>query len=150
MLTSGPVILQVLSGSDAILNYRSVMGNTDPTKAEKGTIRADFAKSIDASVEMRSVRAGGVNYRIPVPIKTQRAQFTKSYATGKIPNGFTKREGKLSEREVLASRIVDRAIRPLIDQNLVNEVNIVYKLLAHLKTLRESLQKEFCHSPSDP
>ena len=47
MLTSGPVILQVLSGSDAILNYRSVMGNTDPTKAEKGTIRADFAKSIE-------------------------------------------------------------------------------------------------------
>ena len=48
-MTSGPVILQVLSGSDAILNYRSVMGNTDPTKAEKGTIRADFAKSIDAN-----------------------------------------------------------------------------------------------------
>ena len=57
--------------------------------------------------------------------------LAKSYATGKIPNGFTKREGKLSEREVLASRIVDRAIRPLIDQNLVNEVNIVCKLLAH-------------------
>ena len=49
-MTSGPVILQVLSGgNDAILNYRSVMGNTDPTKAENGTIRADFAKSIDAN-----------------------------------------------------------------------------------------------------
>ncbi|WP_448605817.1 polyribonucleotide nucleotidyltransferase [Neorickettsia risticii] len=57
--------------------------------------------------------------------------LAKSYALGRIPNGFFKREGKLSEREVLASRVVDRAVRPLIEENLVNEVNIVCKLLAH-------------------
>ncbi|KYH12253.1 polyribonucleotide nucleotidyltransferase [Neorickettsia sp. 179522] len=57
--------------------------------------------------------------------------LAKSYALGRIPNGFFKREGKLSEREVLASRVVDRAVRPLIQENLVNEVNIVCKLLAH-------------------
>lgn len=57
--------------------------------------------------------------------------LAKSYALGRIPNGFFKREGKLSEREILASRVVDRAVRPLIKDNLINEVNIVCKLLAH-------------------
>ncbi|AHX11034.1 polyribonucleotide nucleotidyltransferase [Neorickettsia helminthoeca str. Oregon] len=57
--------------------------------------------------------------------------LAKSYALGRIPTGFFKREGKLTEREILASRVIDRAIRPLIQENLVNEVNIVCKLLAH-------------------
>ncbi|HJN52284.1 MAG: nucleoside-diphosphate kinase [Pseudomonadales bacterium] len=48
-MTSGPVVLQVLEGSNAIDLNRELMGATDPTEAEKGTIRADFAKSIDAN-----------------------------------------------------------------------------------------------------
>lgn len=48
-MTSGPVVLQVLEGNDAIDLNRQLMGATDPTEAEKGTIRADFAKSIDAN-----------------------------------------------------------------------------------------------------
>ena len=48
-MTSGPVMIQVLEGEDAIARNREVMGATDPAKAEPGTIRADFADSIDAN-----------------------------------------------------------------------------------------------------
>lgn len=48
-MTSGPVSIQVLEGEDAIQKNRDLMGATDPGKAAKGTIRADFAKSIDAN-----------------------------------------------------------------------------------------------------
>jgi nucleoside-diphosphate kinase len=48
-MTSGPVIVQVLEGEDAIQKNRDLMGATDPRKAAKGTIRADFAQSIDAN-----------------------------------------------------------------------------------------------------
>ena len=48
-MTSGPVMVQALEGEDAIKKNRDLMGATDPQKAEKGTIRADFADSIDAN-----------------------------------------------------------------------------------------------------
>lgn len=48
-MISGPVVLQVLEGEDAIAKNRELMGATDPKKAEPGTIRADFAESIDAN-----------------------------------------------------------------------------------------------------
>ena len=48
-MTSGPVCIQVLEGDDAIKKNRDLMGATDPKKADKGTIRADFAESIDAN-----------------------------------------------------------------------------------------------------
>jgi nucleoside-diphosphate kinase len=48
-MTSGPVMIQVLEGEGAIAKNRELMGATDPKKAEAGTIRADFADSIDAN-----------------------------------------------------------------------------------------------------
>lgn len=48
-MTSGPVMIQVLEGENAILKNRELMGATDPKKAAAGTIRADFAESIDAN-----------------------------------------------------------------------------------------------------
>jgi nucleoside-diphosphate kinase len=48
-MTSGPVVIQVLEGEDAIARNRQLMGATDPKKAERGSIRADFADSIDAN-----------------------------------------------------------------------------------------------------
>jgi len=48
-MVSGPIIVQVLEGEDAIARNRELMGATDPKKAAKGTIRADFAESIDAN-----------------------------------------------------------------------------------------------------
>ena len=48
-MISGPVMVQVLEGENAIAKNRELVGATDPKKAEKGTIRADFADSIDAN-----------------------------------------------------------------------------------------------------
>ena len=48
-MISGPVMVQALEGENAVLKHRDLMGATDPKKAEKGTICADFADSIDAN-----------------------------------------------------------------------------------------------------
>lgn len=48
-MSSGPVMIQVLEGENAIAKNRELMGATDPKKADPGTIRADFAESIDAN-----------------------------------------------------------------------------------------------------
>lgn len=48
-MISGPVVAQVLEGEDAVAKYRDVMGATDPKKAAPGTIRAEFAESIEAN-----------------------------------------------------------------------------------------------------
>jgi nucleoside-diphosphate kinase len=48
-MTSGPVMIQVLQGENAVAKNRELMGATDPKKAAAGTIRADFADSIDAN-----------------------------------------------------------------------------------------------------
>ena len=48
-MTSAPVMIQALEGENAVAKNRELMGATDPKKAEKGTIRADFAQSIDAN-----------------------------------------------------------------------------------------------------
>jgi nucleoside-diphosphate kinase len=48
-MTSGPVMVQVLEGESAVSKNRAIMGATNPQEAEEGTIRADFASSIDAN-----------------------------------------------------------------------------------------------------
>ncbi|MEM9533988.1 MAG: nucleoside-diphosphate kinase, partial [Pseudomonadota bacterium] len=48
-MSSGPVMIQVLEGPDAIAKNRELMGATNPAEADPGTIRADFAESIDAN-----------------------------------------------------------------------------------------------------
>ncbi|MBQ8436471.1 MAG: polyribonucleotide nucleotidyltransferase [Alphaproteobacteria bacterium] len=55
----------------------------------------------------------------------------KYYATGKVPGGFMKREGKTSEREVLISRLIDRPIRPLFPDAFKNEVQVICTVLSH-------------------
>ena len=49
-MTSGPIVVQVLEGDDAITKNRALMGATDPKEAASGTIRADFAETIDQNV----------------------------------------------------------------------------------------------------
>jgi len=54
----------------------------------------------------------------------------KSYAAGKIPGGFNKREGRLSEEETLRSRLIDRPIRPLFPEGFKNEVQIIATVMS--------------------
>jgi nucleoside-diphosphate kinase len=63
-MISGPVMVSVLEGENAILTHRDLMGATDPKKAEKGTIRADFADSIDANAVHGSDAAETANVEI--------------------------------------------------------------------------------------
>jgi len=48
-MTSGPIVVQVLEGEDAVARYRKVMGATNPAQADAGTIRKEFAESIEAN-----------------------------------------------------------------------------------------------------
>jgi nucleoside-diphosphate kinase len=68
-MISGPVMIQVLEGEGAIAKNRELMGATDPKKAEKGTIRADFAESIDANAvhgsDAPETAAGEIAYFFP-------------------------------------------------------------------------------------
>jgi nucleoside-diphosphate kinase len=48
-MTSGPIVVQVLEGKNAVAKYREVMGATNPANADKGTIRKEFAESIEAN-----------------------------------------------------------------------------------------------------
>jgi len=54
----------------------------------------------------------------------------KTYAAGKIPGGFFKREGKTAEHEILISRLIDRPLRPLFPENFYNEVHVVIHVLS--------------------
>jgi polyribonucleotide nucleotidyltransferase len=55
----------------------------------------------------------------------------KTFAAGKIPGGFFKREGRPSEKEILVSRLIDRPIRPLFPEGFRNEVQVVATVLSH-------------------
>ena len=55
----------------------------------------------------------------------------KTYAAGKIPGGFFKREGRPTEREILVSRLIDRPVRPLFPEGFYNDVQIVASVLSH-------------------
>ena len=55
----------------------------------------------------------------------------KTFAAGKIPGGFFKREGRPSEKETLVSRLIDRPIRPLFVKGFKNEVQVVVTVLQH-------------------
>jgi nucleoside-diphosphate kinase len=70
-MTSGPVIVQVLEGENAIARNRELMGATDPAKAEPGTIRADFAKSIDANAVHGSDSAASAEREIAYFFKSE-------------------------------------------------------------------------------
>ncbi len=55
----------------------------------------------------------------------------KTYAAGKFPGGFFKREGRSSEREILVSRLIDRPVRPLFPEGFYNDVQVVASVLSH-------------------
>ena len=64
-MTSGPIVLQVLEGENAVKTYRDVMGATDPAKAAAGTIRKDFAASIEANAIHGSDSPESAAFEIP-------------------------------------------------------------------------------------
>ncbi len=91
---------------------------------------AVFAQYGDTSVLATVVAAKSVRPGIdffPLTVNYQE----KTYAAGKIPGGFFKREGRPSEKETLTSRLIDRPIRPLFVEGFKHETQIVVTVLSH-------------------
>jgi nucleoside-diphosphate kinase len=70
-MTSGPIVVQVLEGENAIQKYRDVMGATDPAKAAKGTIRKEFAESIERNSVHGSDSAENAKLEISLNFKPE-------------------------------------------------------------------------------
>jgi polyribonucleotide nucleotidyltransferase len=79
------------------------------------------------AVMSKEPREGGDIDFVPLTVEYQE----KTYAAGKIPGGFFKREGKPSEKEVLTARLIDRPIRPLFPAGISHEIQIMSLVLSH-------------------
>jgi len=92
-----------------------------------GAVVATYGETVVVATVVAAKEAKADQDFFPLTVNYQE----KYYATGKIPGGFMKREGKPSEREVLISRLIDRPIRPLFPDAFKNEVQIICTTLAH-------------------
>ncbi|MBR1915393.1 MAG: polyribonucleotide nucleotidyltransferase [Alphaproteobacteria bacterium] len=92
-----------------------------------GAVVATYGKTVVVATVCAAKEVKADQDFFPLTVNYQE----KYYATGKIPGGFIKREGKPSEREVLISRLIDRPIRPLFPDAFKNEVQIVCTTIAH-------------------
>ena len=92
-----------------------------------GAVLATYGETIVlcTAVGVRSTKPGQDFF--PLTVNYQE----KTYAAGRIPGGFFKREGRPTEKEVLTSRLIDRPIRPLFPQGFRNEIQVVATVLSH-------------------
>src|SRR5919112_3733508 len=98
-------------------------------KLAKQADGAVLVRSGDTVVLVTACRAANAREGIDfLPLTVDYREYT--YASGRIPGGFFKREGKPSEKEVLTSRLIDRPIRPLFPQGWRYETQIIAMLLS--------------------
>src|SRR5471032_814694 len=92
-----------------------------------GAVLATYGETVVlcTAVAQRSIKPG-IDF-FPLTVNYQE----KTFAAGKIPGGFFKREGRPTEKEVLTSRLIDRPIRPLFHESFRNETLVVVTTLAH-------------------
>src|SRR6201982_2843258 len=92
-----------------------------------GAVLATYGETtvLCTAVASKSARAGQDFF--PLTVNYQE----KTFAAGKIPGGFFKREGRPSEKETLPSRLIDRPIRPLFAPGFLNETQVVCTVLSH-------------------
>jgi nucleoside-diphosphate kinase len=114
-MISGPVMIQVLEGEGAIAKNRELMGATDPKKAEKGTIRADFADSIDANAvhKARPFFKDLVDFMISGPVMIQALEGENAIAKNRELMGAT--DPKKAEKGTIRADFADS-----IDANAVH------------------------------
>ncbi len=77
-ITSGPVVVSVLEGKNAVARYRELMGATDPAKADPGTIRAEHADSMSCNAVHGSDSVESARYEIGCVFKPTELQFTSN------------------------------------------------------------------------
>src|SRR5690606_22208794 len=106
----------------------------DTVVLETGRIARQASGAVLVSIGSTSVLATVVGRRtanpgqdfFPLTVNYQE----KTYAAGKIPGGFFKREGRPTEKETLTSRLIDRPIRPLFPKGFMNEVQVVCTVMS--------------------
>src|SRR5580658_5792063 len=92
-----------------------------------GAVLATYGETVVlATVVAEKAPKPGLDF-FPLTVNYQE----KTYAAGKIPGGFFKREGRPSEKETLVSRLIDRPIRPLFVKGFKNETQVVVTVLSH-------------------
>ncbi|MCM8765893.1 MAG: polyribonucleotide nucleotidyltransferase [Candidatus Omnitrophica bacterium] len=95
-------------------------------KQADGAVTVQYGETVVlVTVVMDKEVKEGVNF-LPLSVEYQE----KTYAAGKIPGGFFKREGRPSEKEILTARLIDRPIRPLFPEGLYNEIQVVAMVLS--------------------
>ncbi len=106
---------------------RLVLETGKMARQADGAVLVSYGETIVlcTAVGVRSVKPGQDFF--PLTVNYQE----KTYAAGKIPGGFFKREGRPSEKEVLVSRLIDRPIRPLFPDGFRHEVQVVATVLSH-------------------
>ncbi|MGI9371787.1 MAG: polyribonucleotide nucleotidyltransferase [Hyphomicrobiales bacterium] len=106
-----------------------------PLKIETGKVARQADGAVIVSYGDTTVMATAVAARAPregidfFPLTVNYQE--KTYAAGKIPGGFFKREGRPSEKETLVSRLIDRPIRPLFVKGFTNETQVIATVLSH-------------------
>src|SRR5579875_2146972 len=104
-------------------------------RLETGEIARQASGAVIVDVEDTVVLATVVGAKNPKPgqdfFPLTVDYLEKTYAAGKIPGGFFKREGRPSENETLTSRLIDRPLRPLFPEGFRNEVQVVATVLSH-------------------
>src|ERR1051326_7030841 len=106
---------------------RLVLETGKMARQADGAVLATYGETtvLCTAVAMKTARAGQDFF--PLTVNYQE----KTFAAGKIPGGFFKREGRPSEKETLTSRLIDRPIRPLFAPGFLNETQIVCTVLSH-------------------
>ncbi len=117
------------------ITKKSIQWGQETLTLETGKIARQADGSVVATLGETSVMANVTYARAPKPGQdffplTVHYQ-EKTYAAGKIPGGFFKREGRPSEKETLTSRLIDRPIRPLFVDGFKNEVLVIATVLSH-------------------
>src|ERR687887_189403 len=106
---------------------RLVLESGKIARQADGAVLATYGETtvLCTAVAMKTAKPGQDFF--PLTVNYQE----KTFAAGKIPGGFFKREGRPSEKEVLTSRLIDRPIRPLFAQGFLNETQVVCTVLSH-------------------
>ena len=95
-------------------------------KQADGSVAVSYGETVvfATAVMSREVKEGQDFFPLTVDYRE------KTYAAGKIPGGFIKRENRPSDREILVSRLTDRPMRPLFPKDFINEVQIIIYVLS--------------------
>ncbi|WP_424192231.1 polyribonucleotide nucleotidyltransferase [Ampullimonas aquatilis] len=106
--------------------HKVVMETGEIARQASGAVLVDMEETVVLATVVAAKKAKAGQDFFPLTVD----YIEKTYAAGKIPGGFFKREGKPSEKETLTSRLIDRPIRPLFPEGFYNEVQVVVHVLS--------------------